>query len=97
IELFFRWIKQHLNIPTLFGTTENAVYGQLYSALIAYVLLKAFYDAGNSLVPPHEKMSFIQFSRLLLLHNLPSVWIIKLSLLRERSAVFIESGITVSG
>jgi len=32
IELFFRWIKQHLNVPTLFGTTENAVYGQLYSA-----------------------------------------------------------------
>ena len=30
IEVFFRWIKQHLNIPTLFGITENAVYGQLY-------------------------------------------------------------------
>lgn len=25
IEVFFRWIKQYLNIPTLFGTTENAV------------------------------------------------------------------------
>ncbi len=32
IEVFFRWIKQHLNVPTLFGTTENAVYGQLYTA-----------------------------------------------------------------
>jgi hypothetical protein len=30
-------IKQHLNIPTLFGTTKNAVYGQLFSALIVYV------------------------------------------------------------
>ncbi|WP_269079205.1 transposase [Paenibacillus durus] len=28
IEVFFRWIKQHLNIPTLFDTTQNAVYGQ---------------------------------------------------------------------
>ncbi|WP_376717948.1 transposase [Paenibacillus forsythiae] len=32
VEVFFRWIKQHLNIPTLFGTTENAVYGQLFGA-----------------------------------------------------------------
>ncbi|WP_176706345.1 IS4 family transposase [Paenibacillus hemerocallicola] len=40
IEVFFRWIKQHLNIPTLFGTTENAVYGQLFCALIVFVLLK---------------------------------------------------------
>src|SRR5690242_2236879 len=28
IEVFFRWIKQHMNLTTLFGTTENAVYGQ---------------------------------------------------------------------
>lgn len=40
IESFFRWIKQNLNVPTLFGTTENAVYTQLYAALSAYVLLK---------------------------------------------------------
>lgn len=31
IETFFRWIKQHLNVPVLFGTTQNAVYGQLYA------------------------------------------------------------------
>ncbi|EOS4501250.1 transposase, partial [Escherichia coli] len=29
VELFFRWIKQHLNVKHLFGTTMNAVYGQL--------------------------------------------------------------------
>ncbi|MCP3763641.1 IS4 family transposase [Domibacillus sp. A3M-37] len=40
IESFFRWIKQNLNVPVLFGTTENAVYNQLFAALIAYVLLK---------------------------------------------------------
>nr|WP_232229174.1 IS4 family transposase [Paenibacillus zanthoxyli] len=26
IEVFFRWVKQHLNVSTLFGTTQNAVY-----------------------------------------------------------------------
>ncbi|MGR6764019.1 transposase [Paenibacillus sp. T2-29] len=40
MEVFFRWIKQHLNIPTLFGATPNAVYGQLFCAFIVYVLLK---------------------------------------------------------
>ncbi|MDQ0049967.1 IS4 transposase [Paenibacillus polymyxa] len=42
MEVFFRWIKQHLNIPTLFGATPNAVYGQLFCALIVYVLLKYY-------------------------------------------------------
>ncbi|MGW9530995.1 transposase [Paenibacillus terrae] len=37
IEVFFRWIKQHLIISTLFGTTQNPFYG----ALIVYVLQMA--------------------------------------------------------
>ena len=44
IETFFRWIKQNLNVPVLFGTTKNAVFNQLFSALIAYVLLKWIYS-----------------------------------------------------
>ncbi|MDQ8737954.1 IS4 family transposase [Paenibacillus sp. LHD-38] len=47
IEVFFRWIKQHLNVPTLFGTTENAVYGQLFAALIAFVLLQWLHSLQN--------------------------------------------------
>ncbi|NUU58903.1 transposase, partial [Paenibacillus agri] len=50
IEVFFRWIKQHLNIPKLFGTTPNAVYGQLYVALLVYVLLKLLFDEGQKVV-----------------------------------------------
>jgi IS4 transposase len=92
IELFFRWIKQHLNIPTLFGTSENTVYGQLYSALIVYVLLKAFYDVGKSIVPRHASLSFAQFSRLLLLDELPSIWAVKLVLLRQKASVLLFSG-----
>ncbi|KAF6510088.1 Mobile element protein [Geobacillus stearothermophilus] len=37
-------MKQYLNVPTLFGTTENAVYNQLFAAFIAYVLLRWLYD-----------------------------------------------------
>ncbi|WP_311764974.1 IS4 family transposase [Paenibacillus agricola] len=70
IEVFFHWIKQHLNIPTLFGTTENAVYGQLFRAtLMVYVLLKCLFDASNATIPLYTKLSFIQFSRLLVLNR----------------------------
>ncbi|WP_337988297.1 IS4 family transposase [Lysinibacillus macroides] len=47
IESFFRWVKQNLNVPALFGTTENAVFNQLFAALIAYVLLKYLHTQGN--------------------------------------------------
>lgn len=39
IELFFKWIKQHLNIKRLLGRTENAVRIQILTALIAYLLV----------------------------------------------------------
>ncbi len=78
IEIFFRWIKQHLNIPTLFGTTENAVYGQLYSALIVYVLLKSLFDTVSLRVLHYAPLSFARFSRLFSLNGLPSEWIIQI-------------------
>jgi len=36
IELFFKWIKQHLKIKTFWGYSENAVRIQIYCAIIAY-------------------------------------------------------------
>jgi putative transposase len=39
IELFFKWIKQHLRIKRFFGRSENAVRIQLLTALIAYLLV----------------------------------------------------------
>jgi hypothetical protein len=38
IELFFKWVKQHLHIKGFFGTTPNAVKAQLWIAVIVYVL-----------------------------------------------------------
>lgn len=75
IESFFRWIKQNLNVPTLFGTTENAVYTQLYAALCAYVLLKWLHDQSKNKVPVHApSLSFAGFQRLLLCGGLPVQW-----------------------
>jgi len=39
IELFFKWIKQHLNVKRFFGRSEGAVRTQILIALIAYLLL----------------------------------------------------------
>lgn len=39
IEMFFKWLKQHLKIKKFWGTTENAVRIQIYSAICAYCLV----------------------------------------------------------
>lgn len=39
IELFFRWIKQHLRIKAFYGTSENAVKTQIWTAISTYVLV----------------------------------------------------------
>lgn len=39
IELFFKWIKQHLHIKAFFGTTPNAVKVQMWVAVMTYVLV----------------------------------------------------------
>ena len=54
VELFFKWLKQHLRIKKFWGTNENAVMIQIYSAITAYCMVaivqndlhidKSFYD-----------------------------------------------------
>jgi len=39
VELFFKWIKQHLKVKTFWGTSENAVRIQIYCAIITYCLV----------------------------------------------------------
>ena len=39
VELFFKWIKQHLRIKAFFGTSENAVKSQVWIAVSVYVLV----------------------------------------------------------
>lgn len=47
IELFFKWIKQHLKIKRFLGRTENAVRIQVLTALITYLLLAIYRKAQN--------------------------------------------------
>ncbi|MEO2049037.1 MAG: transposase, partial [Pirellulales bacterium] len=39
IELFFKWIKQHLRIKTFYGTSQNAVKAQIWIAVSVYLLV----------------------------------------------------------
>jgi IS4 transposase len=39
VELFFKWIKQHLLIKRFYGTSENAVKSQIWIAVSVYVLI----------------------------------------------------------
>ncbi|MHB1174498.1 MAG: IS4 family transposase [Sulfuriferula sp.] len=39
VELFFKWIKQHLRIKKFYGTTENAVKSQIWIAVSVYILV----------------------------------------------------------
>ena len=41
VELFFRWIKQHLRIKAFYGTSPNAVRTQIWIAIAVYVLVAA--------------------------------------------------------
>ena len=48
VELFFKWIKQHLRIKRFFGTSENAVKSQIWIAVSVYVLIAIIKKAVQS-------------------------------------------------
>lgn len=84
IEVFFRWIKQHLNVPTLFGTTENAVFNQLFAALITFVLLQWVYSNTNSSIIKCKSLTIVSFVRLFLLNRLSPEWRVALSMFLDK-------------
>ena len=57
IELFFKWMKQHLNIKKFFGHSEQAVHHQVYVAMIVYCLHVLAQLNTNS------ERSYLQISR----------------------------------
>jgi putative transposase len=59
IELFFKWIKQHLKIKTFLGTSENAVYAQIWIAMITYLLLAFIKHSTKS------ELSLLQIHRMI--------------------------------
>jgi len=66
VELFFKWIKQHLRIKRFFGTSENAVKSQVWIAISVYVLvaiLKKRLDLDASLYTILQVLSVTAFEK----------------------------------
>jgi len=63
IEIFFKWIKQHLIVKQFYGTSPNAVYGQIWIALIAYCLLQ---DVKQQLPKKHTLLEVLRAIRIFL-------------------------------
>ena len=66
IELFFKWIKQHLRIKAFYGTTENAVKTQIWIAISVYVLVaivKKTLNVDSSLYTILQILSVMLFEK----------------------------------
>ena len=59
VELFFKWIKQHLRINRFFGTSENAVKTQVWIAVAVYVLVAIVRKRLNLELSLHEMLQIL--------------------------------------
>jgi Domain of unknown function (DUF4372)/Transposase DDE domain len=59
VELFFKWIKQHLRIKRFFGTSENAVKTQIWIAVAVYVLVAIVRKRLNLELSLHEMLQIL--------------------------------------
>jgi len=60
VELFFKWIKQHLKVKSFWGTSENAVYSQIWVALILTILIWINMTLDGITASPHELMMMMK-------------------------------------
>ncbi len=66
VELFFKWIKQHLHIKSFYGTSQNAVYTQIWIAVCAFLLLalaKKRFQIEQSLHTISQTVGFVLFEK----------------------------------
>lgn len=68
VELFFKGLKQNLQIKTFLGTSENAVKSQIYVALICFLLLELL--RRNTCKANHAFSNFVEKIRICLCHYL---------------------------
>jgi hypothetical protein len=68
VELFFKWIQQHLKIKAFWGTLENAVRKEVYSAIIAYCLVAL---VGTNLKIDHSTYEILKVLGVSLLDKAP--------------------------
>jgi hypothetical protein len=78
VELFFKWIKQHLRIRAFFGTSENAVKSQIWIAVSVYVLIaivKKRHKLPGSLYQILQILSLTVFEKMPIHQLFTQAWI----------------------
>ena len=68
VEVFFKWIKQHLRIKKFYGNSENAVKTQIWIALATYVLVTL---VRKRMGPPHSPYTILQILSVTLFEKTP--------------------------
>ena len=68
IELFFKWIKQHLRVKTFYGTSQNAVFNQIWVALIYYLIVSHIHSQSSY---PYTKLELTRVINMCLLQRIP--------------------------
>ena len=69
VELFFKWIKQHLRIKVFFGTSENAVKTQIWIAISTYLLIAIAKKRLH--LEQHSLYEILQILSLSMFENIP--------------------------
>ena len=69
VELFFKWIKQHLRIKVFFGTSENAVKTQIWIAIATYLLIAIAKKRLH--LEQHSLYEILQILSLSMFENIP--------------------------
>jgi hypothetical protein len=76
VELFFKWIKQHLRIKAFYGTSENAVKTQIWIAVSVYVLVaivRKRLEVESSLYQILQVLSLTLFEKIPILRALQQI------------------------
>lgn len=77
VELFFKWMKQHLRIKAFYGTSDNAVKTQIWIAISTYVLIAVL---RKQLKLTHSAYTILQIMSITLFHKTPILQALSLSL-----------------
>ncbi len=83
VELFFKWIKQHLRIKSFYGTSENAVKTQIWIAISVYVLVAII---KKRLHLKTELYTILQILSLTLFENIPLKQLLDYQIYKPESA-----------
>lgn len=90
IELFFKWIKQHLRIKAFYGTSENAVKTQIWIAVCTYVLVAII---KKRLKINHSLYTILQIFSITLFEKMPIYQVLEQL---DHTAIPVDNGIQLN-